>query len=198
MYWGFDLQMTRFSTRARQPGFTLVELLVTVAVLAVIIGLAVPSFRGVMQRNRLTTAANEFVATLQLARMEAVRRNLRAVVCPTSTGTGCGGADWSRVVVFVDRNSNGAVDAAETVVKDVQVAKPDSGISVVGDAVVASNHRIWFGADGRVRVGAAAGNVGAVSVSAPSLPSAERTRRVNVSTSRISVCKPSSPTSTCS
>src|SRR5689334_185 len=54
----------------RQGGFTLVELMVTVAVLAIMAGLAVPSFQATVNANRLTGSTNELVNALQTARME--------------------------------------------------------------------------------------------------------------------------------
>lgn len=68
----------------KQAGFTLIELMVTIAVLAVIVTLAVPSFQDTINSNRLTSAANETSAVLQGARMEAVRLNKAIVVCPTN------------------------------------------------------------------------------------------------------------------
>lgn len=188
------MQLSVFHSKQLQPltqraGFTLIELMVTIAVLAVILAIGIPSFSAIIQRNRLTTAANELVGTFQTAKMEAIRRNSRVVICPTTTGLACSGADnWSRVVVFVDANSNGAADGttAEPVVRDVQVIR--SGTSVT--AQLGSTSAIRFGADGRARVGAAVVQ-GAVSIVSTKLPAAEATRRVQVSAGRVSVCNPS-------
>jgi prepilin-type N-terminal cleavage/methylation domain len=176
-------------TYVRPPachGFTLVELLVTVAVLAVVLALAVPSFQGVINRNRVTTAANELASALQLARVEAVRRNRAVVLCPSTDGTSCAGADWSRLVIFVDANgdrSPGGDD--DELVRDVVV---DTGDLVVqGSSNVAGNNRIWFAADGLVRMGAAAVRTGGVSVCSTKLPAADNTRDVLVAVSRINV-----------
>lgn len=83
-----------------QRGFTMVELLVTVAILAIIAALAAPSFRTLMLSRSLTAASHEIVGALQLARMEALRRRASVTVCPSANGTACSGIDWKRFVVL--------------------------------------------------------------------------------------------------
>jgi type IV fimbrial biogenesis protein FimT len=95
----------QMASRAR--GFTLVELMVTVAVAAILMAIATPSFTSIINSNRLTSAANEMVATLQTARMEAVRLNTTVKVC-----SGCDGNAGS-VVAYVDANNNNVATAAE-------------------------------------------------------------------------------------
>ena len=96
-------------------GFTIIELMLTVAVAAVILTLGVPSFQGLMERNQLTTNINRFISSLALARSEAIKRNQRVVVCPSSDGAACsnaGGYDngW---IIFVDANNNNARNDGE-------------------------------------------------------------------------------------
>lgn len=98
-------------------GFTLIELLVTLAVAAIVVTMAVPSFQSMINGNRLTSAANEMIGSLQLARSEAIRRNGRAGVC-LSTGTNsgedatCAAANVDGWITFVDVNDDGDFDKA--------------------------------------------------------------------------------------
>jgi type IV fimbrial biogenesis protein FimT len=65
----------------RERGFTLVELMITMAVALVLIMIAVPSFKNITLSNKLTTTANDLVGSINLARMEAIRRNASTQLC---------------------------------------------------------------------------------------------------------------------
>jgi type IV fimbrial biogenesis protein FimT len=105
--------MLPMNKRAR--GFTLIELMVTITVLSVLLSLAVPSFREIIDSNRITTQTNDFVSTLNYARSEALKRSNPVTVCASTDGLTCAGAtDWSTGwIVFADINANGALDGAE-------------------------------------------------------------------------------------
>ena len=83
----------------KQFGFTLVEMMVTILVLAVLLGIGVPSFQTMIQRNRLTTVTNDLVGALQFARSEAVRRGIEVTLC-----SGQGGCSGTWVDGWVVRN----------------------------------------------------------------------------------------------
>lgn len=105
---------------ARSGGFTLIELMVALAVAAVLLTLGLPSFQASLRSNRLATANNELIASIAMARSEAMRSNRGAGICATGDGASCG-ADWNAGwLVWGDDNRNGALDAGEVVTRHVQ------------------------------------------------------------------------------
>lgn len=93
----------------QQTGLTLIELIVVLAVAAIITTTAIPGFQNFIQNNRMSTTVHAFVTSLHLARSEAVKRGDNVTICKSAdnaTCTGAGGWDqgW---IVFVDNNGNG-------------------------------------------------------------------------------------------
>ena len=114
-----------------QGGFTLIELMVVVAVVAILAIVAAPSMSALLNANRLSGAAEELTASLQLARSEAVRRNTRVTVCGSANGNTCSGsAAWTRWIVHGLDNTDGT----DEVLRDnsssgkVAVSGPAGGI----------------------------------------------------------------------
>lgn len=102
-----------------QTGFTLLELVAVIVVAAIMVTMAVPSFVTFVKNNRMTTQINDFVASTNMARMEAIKRSQRVVVCKSSDGNTCStsAAGWEQGwIAFVDANANGAHDAAEDII----------------------------------------------------------------------------------
>ncbi|WP_142805232.1 GspH/FimT family pseudopilin [Tepidiphilus sp. J10] len=136
----------------RQPfrndvGFTLVELMVTIAVLAILLAIGIPSFATLIASNRLTSATNELVASLQTARTEALRRNVRVTVCPAApTATACSGAWRDGWMAFVDQTPGNA-PAPESAADILFRGGPaPHNITIVGNTPVSSY--VSFTADG--------------------------------------------------
>src|SRR5688572_26386195 len=103
---------TSVSNSPAQRGFTLLELMVTLAVMAILIALALPSFRDVSMNLRMSGLVSDLMADLALARSEAIKRNLTVMVCPAPAPHGiCSGQDFKvGWMVFVDANNNGVFD----------------------------------------------------------------------------------------
>ena len=98
----------------RLVGFTIIELMITIALVAVIATIGVPAFQGFVERNQLTSNINSFITSLALARSEAVKRKQRVVVCGSNDGATCSNnnngyeSGWIVYVESVDPADNRA------------------------------------------------------------------------------------------
>ncbi|MDP1864033.1 MAG: GspH/FimT family pseudopilin [Thiobacillus sp.] len=103
----------------KQIGFTLIEMMITIAVLAILLSIAIPSFQTLMLDNRIAAQANQLITAFNYGRSEAVKRAAPATVCPTNGGAACAGStNWSTGwLVFADANNNGTVDANEDILR---------------------------------------------------------------------------------
>ncbi|MBT9589594.1 MAG: GspH/FimT family pseudopilin [Thiobacillus sp.] len=79
-----------------QRGFTLVELMVTISVLAILLMIAVPSFNEATLGGKLGSYANNLAASAHLARSEAIKRNAVVSLCVSTDGTSCGSGGWEQ------------------------------------------------------------------------------------------------------
>ncbi|MFZ6048042.1 GspH/FimT family pseudopilin [Pseudomonas sp. CR3202] len=155
---------------SRQSGFTLVELMVTVVVLAVLLGIAVPSFTDVTLGSKLRSQANDLAAGVALARSEAIKRNQAVTLCASADGAACAtSGGWHQG--WIVRSSSGTIIATHP-------AAPS------GFLITASAHSIAFQPTGTASVS----TVLKVCRSSPTVGSQERLVSVSL-TGRTSVSK---------
>jgi len=130
----------------RHRGLTLIELLTTLALAAILLTLGVPAFNEVMARHRMTTAANGLLADVHLARSEALKRGVRVALCTggeTGSGFACSAdGDWHQgYLIFIDPDANLAVEDASEVMRavagsasaPVQITSDRQGIAFLAD-----------------------------------------------------------------
>jgi type IV fimbrial biogenesis protein FimT len=96
----------------RFGGFSLVETMLVLGVMAILVALAVPSFHGLIQNLRITTAANELFAAINLTRSEAIKRGARVDLTTTDPQS-----DWEHGwVVFIDKNGTRKPDTGDEII----------------------------------------------------------------------------------
>lgn len=188
-------------SRADLGGVTLIELMVGLAVLAILLAIGAPSFQSFMASSRLSSASNDLIGSLALARSEAVRRGSRITLCKSDTGERCvTDGTWSQGwIVFVDNtrpDATASVDAGDTILtRNAAVA---NGLSITGDANVANF--VSFSAQGDVRLMNGTPQTGSVRVCSPldSLSNDRRARDIAIgATGRLSTSTPAGVDASC-
>lgn len=94
-----------------QSGFSLVELMIVVMIASVIGTIGVPAMTETVKNNRVRAQADRILATLNLTRSEAVKRNLPVSICRSSNGTSCTGNWADGWIVFTNADADNTVDA---------------------------------------------------------------------------------------
>lgn len=89
------------SYHRQQRGFTLTELMICIAVLAVLMALAVPTFKNASLPSKLRSEANSLTGDARLARSEAIKRNTTVTLCVSADGKTCGTGNWSQGWIVV-------------------------------------------------------------------------------------------------
>lgn len=139
--------------RAGFKGFSLIELMVVLSIAAILVGIGVPSFRTLIQNQRMTTTVNDFLAAINLTRSEALQRGVRVDMVPADAKS----ADWANGwTVFVDANSDQVLDASEKIIY-THGPIPD-GMTIDASSLGSAPLYIAYRATGENRTGTKANN----------------------------------------
>ena len=155
--------MTRL--RPAHAGFTMIELMIVVTLMAILAAFAFPAFQSFIASSRLTAESNELLSGMNLARSEAVRVQRRVVLCRAaaadgvvnfSATNGCvttaDSQPWQAWAVFVDGTTdpNGVFDSSDRIVRLHAIS--GNALSLISDDVLAAaENRISFRPDGMAR-----------------------------------------------
>ncbi len=102
----------------RQQGYSLIELMTTIAVASVLISVALPGMQSFRLNSHMTGKINEMVSAMHLARNTAITTNSRVTLCASSNGITCESVAWDKGwIAFVDLDSDQFVDADESILR---------------------------------------------------------------------------------
>lgn len=111
--------------RVTQKGFTLIELMVAIAVLSILLSLAAPSFQSLIAQTRLTAISSQLRSALLTARSEAIKSNRQVTVCASEDQSSCSNGSWSSgSIAFIDRNIIGEINDGDEIIKQFQRSSP--------------------------------------------------------------------------
>ena len=142
----------KITSKRRSLGFTLIEALITISIVSILASIAIPSFIKIIESNRISSASNEFLSALMLARSEAAKRSISVGICTSSNGSACNSAnDYAQGwIVFTDCNDDSMFAAGVTACDldgdgsndpdlILRVQQPIKSVSIIGSAAATKN-----------------------------------------------------------
>lgn len=144
--------------KARSAGFTLLEIMLVIALVAILLGLGAPSFAEFMRNSRITGKANDLLAALNLARTEAIKRHVPVTVCASDDARAAtpacdADADFGEWIVFVDDDGNAAAASGDEGSGTFEPASGETLLMRSSDAVASISTIPSDAAEGYVQYG---------------------------------------------
>ena len=164
----------------KNRGFTLIELMVVVAMVAVVAGVAVPSFQITIARQKLSGTASELMASAMQARSEAIKHNQQTILAPLVT------TDWSKGWrVYVDTDTDRAyTDGTDLLITTTPPASDSVTVYEVALNTAVGN-LVGYDANGFLM----GRNAGRIVFSSSIIPSSELKKGIKISvTGRVRIC----------
>lgn len=139
-------------TRLQPKGFTLIELMVVVAIVAIVLTFGIPAFTASVKNTAVQTTSSNFFSALLLARSEAVKRNQMAVLCKSADGATCTtSGNWEDGwLLYADMDADGALDAGEEVIRSYEAAQNQVTLR---SSNAAQSNRLSYRPDGTITTG---------------------------------------------
>lgn len=139
-------------SKNQQLGFTLIELMVAIAILAIVLGVGIPSYRDLIVNNRMAGEINDFVGSLRITRSEAIKRGVPVRMCASDDGQDCANSGpWSNGwIIFEVRPDSANCNALAQAAGDCVRVYTFSGTNNLAGANNLA-HTLTFDANGFVR-----------------------------------------------
>ncbi|MDN4503743.1 GspH/FimT family pseudopilin [Alteromonadaceae bacterium BrNp21-10] len=125
----------------KQQGVTLIEMLITISIVAILLTVVAPNMRDMVTSNRLISQLNEISSMIQFARSNSITEQTTTVVCPTVNFTDCT-TNWNNAkIVFIDANNDNTRNANEDILAGTEIG--ENSLNITGP-----NNLISFSATG--------------------------------------------------
>jgi type IV fimbrial biogenesis protein FimT len=130
------LYLKRIS-KVNNKGFTLIELMIVIAILAILFVVAVPAYKNLQVRQKINGQANFLFSVVYQARSEAIKRSSVVTICKSNNGQACGGTWSDGWLMFADQDADGALEPSENM---ITAGRLDSQIDTTWSAFGSNNY----------------------------------------------------------
>ena len=116
----------------KNSGFTLLELIIVLALISIVMAFGIPSMQTFTQNDRLTTNINKLIGHLAYARSEAVKRSAQVVICASNDGASCSGTWNDGWIVYIDADADNSFTAGEEILRVNEALDGGNTLSATG------------------------------------------------------------------